>query len=564
MTRSAPQSPWLGLYGAGVDHDLQAPKATILDLFLNSVEADRAAPAVHYFGRSMNRTELADLSSRVAEVLQDDGVRAGDRVAVSLQNTPMFAAVTLATWSLSGVVVPINPMLRPDELTPMLTDSGARTLVAHPAMRDVIDVVRGRLGGLLSTWWSDPSELAGEMDLPFGAATAVYAGMRFLLDATADVSGIEPRRPDPSDVALLTYTSGTTGPSKGAMSTHANIAYQVQNCQQWFGFHCKSSVLTVAPLFHITGIGAHLALGLGGGFPLVMTYRFEPTTVLRLIRAYRPTFAVGAITAFIAMLDSAPDSGETLASLETVYSGGAPVPMNVVERFEAASTRYIHNIYGLTETTSACIGVPHGVVAPIDEASGALSVGVPMGGTMVTIVDDEGLVVPAGTQGEIVVSGPQVNAGYWNNPEQTTLAFQADGMHTGDIGVMDDAGWVYVVDRKKDLVVVSGYKVWPRDVEDVIYRHPAIKEVAVVGKPDEYRGETLHAYYSTRPGHTVAESELRAWCKVHLSAYKVPTAYFLINDLPKTPTGKILRRSLRDTQPTSSATPDDHAARPEQ
>jgi long-chain acyl-CoA synthetase len=169
-----------------------------------------------------------------------------------------------------------------------------------------------------------------------------------------------------------------------------------------------------------------------------------------------------------------------------------------------------------------------------------------MGGTTIRIVDDHGVQVPAGEQGEIVVSGPQVDAGYWNKPEETANAFRPDGVHTGDIGVMDDAGWVYVVDRKKDLVVVSGYKVWPRDVEDVLYQHPAIKEVAVVGQPHDYRGETLHAYYTLRPGAQVDASGLRAWCKERLSAYKVPTEYSLVEDLPKTASGKILRRSLRD------------------
>ncbi|MDT4935339.1 MAG: long-chain acyl-CoA synthetase, partial [Pseudonocardiales bacterium] len=353
----------------------------------------------------------------------------------------------------------------------------------------------------------------------------------------------------PLDVALLTYTSGTTGPSKGAMSSHANLAYQVVNGFQWSGLDEGSSVLTVAPLFHITGLGLHAALALGNGLPMVMTYRFEPGTVLDLIDRHEPTYAVGAITAFIALLDARPGSGATLGKLATVYSGGAPVPFEVVERFEKATGRYIHNIYGLTETTSACIGVPLGADAPVESRSGALSVGVPMGGTTVTIVDDAGVAVPPGEEGEIVVSGPQVDAGYWHRPDETAKAFQADGVHTGDIGVMDPDGWVYVVDRKKDLVVVSGYKVWPRDVEDVLYRHPAVKEAAVVGRPDSYRGETLHAYVSVRSGTLVTEDELRALCREHLSAYKVPARYFFVDEIPKTTTGKIMRRTLRDAAP---------------
>jgi long-chain acyl-CoA synthetase len=265
---------------------------------------------------------------------------------------------------------------------------------------------------------------------------------------------------------------------------------------------------------------------------------------LALIAKYRPTFTIGAITAFIALLDGAAGSSEALGAFDTVYSGGAPVPSEVVERFEAATSIYIHNIYGLTETTSACIAVPRGTRAPIEPRSRALAVGIPMGGTTVTIVDDAGRPVPAGHEGEIVVSGPQVGVGYWNRPDETAHAFRSDGMHTGDIGVMDAEGWVYVVDRKKDLVVVSGYKVWPREVEDVLYRHPAVKEAAVVGRPDSYRGETLHAYLSVRDGAAVTVDELRALCREHLSAYKVPSEYFFIDEIPKTLTGKILRRTL--------------------
>jgi long-chain acyl-CoA synthetase len=542
------ERPWLNFYSPGVEPDLGTPASTVMEMFRVSLESSPAAPAVHYFGRTISRAELDRLSVQIASVLRADGVGPGDRVAVSLQNTPVFPAVVLAVWLLGGSVVPINPMLRPDELTQMLADSGATTMLAHPEMYDVVMTARGRLNSALSCWWSDPAELAGEMAMPFASEWSLDEQARYLVATAEDVVELDLPLPLVTEeaYALITYTSGTTGPSKGAVSTHANLAFQAVNYMQWLGLRDDASILTVAPLFHITGLGAHLCLGLAGGFPLVMTYRFEPATMLSLIDRYRPTFAIGAITAFIAMLDGSPDSSRILSGLTTVYSGGAPVPAHVVERFQSATGRYIHNAYGLTETSSACIAVPFGREAPVDPGSGALSIGVPMGGTTIRIVDDHGVQVPPGEQGEIVVSGPQVDAGYWNKPEETANAFRADGVHTGDIGVMDDAGWVYVVDRKKDLVVVSGYKVWPRDVEDVLYQHPAIKEVAVVGKPHNYRGETLHAYYSLRPGAQVDPSDLRAWCKERLSAYKVPTDYSLVEDVPKTASGKILRRSLRD------------------
>jgi long-chain acyl-CoA synthetase len=547
MSSNLRAHPWHSLYSPGVEADLHAPETTVLAAFIESVDRDPDAASLNYFGRTLTRAELAGLSGRIARVLGQDGVGPGDRVAISLQNTPLFPASMLAVWSLGAVVVPVNPMLRPGELKPMLADSGACAMIAHPEMSDVVDAVRKDLDQRLSCWWSDPGELAGDMPLPFPSHVDLSDEERFILAAAERTQGdwqVQPVGPD--DPALITYTSGTTGPSKGAISSHRNLMFQALNFRQWLGLEQDSSVLTVAPLFHITGVGAHLSLGLAGGYPLVMTYRFEPVTMLGLIDAYRPTFTIGAITAFISMLDCSADSGKTLQLLPIVYSGGAPVPATVVERFKEATGRYIHNMYGLTETSSACIGVPFGTVAPIDEASGALSVGIPMGGTTVTIVDDEGHEVPPGVQGEIVVSGPQEAVGYWNKPAESANTFRPDGVYTGDIGVMDEQGWVFVVDRKKDLVVVSGYKVWPRDVEEVLYQHAAVKEVAVVGKPDEYRGETLHAFYSVRSGATTSASDLKAWCRDRLSAYKVPTEFIEVDEVPKTPTGKILRRSFRD------------------
>lgn len=550
MIDGTAEHPWQSLYTPKVTPDLKAPEWSVLEAFIRTVDRAPDAPALHYFGNTVSRSDLLDLVKGVTGVFQGAGVGPGDRVAVSLQNTPMFVATMLATWACGASMVPVNPMLRPDELTPVLTDSGAVVVVAHPEMAPVIQETVSRLEAPPQCFWSAPEELAGDLlPLPFPSTAQAPAGSEILLDLARTEAFRQTElghRPDGSDPAFITYTSGTTGPSKGAVGTHANVAVQAVAYDEWFACDEATSVLTIAPLFHITGLGAHLALALAHGYPLVLTHRFAPKTVLDLIQVYKPTFAIGAITAFIAMLDASHDGGEILSELKILYSGGAPVPAHVVDRFEKASGRYIHNIYGLTETTSACIAVPLGSRAPVDQASGALSIGVPMGGTEVLIIDDSGAPVPPGQLGEIVVSGPQVASGYWNKPDETANAFKPEGMRTGDIGIMDEAGWVYVVDRKKDMVVVSGYKVWPRDVEDVIYQHPAVFEVAVVGSPDDYRGETLHAYVSLRQGQSATADELRAWCREKLSAYKVPTDVFFIEELPKTPTGKILRRALRD------------------
>jgi long-chain acyl-CoA synthetase len=275
--------------------------------------------------------------------------------------------------------------------------------------------------------------------------------------------------------------------------------------------------------------------------------------VLDLIEQHRPTFTVGAITVFIALVNDPSCEGRDLSSLTKVYSGGAPIAPTVVERFEAEVGPYIHNIYGLTETTSPSHGVPMGQRAPVDPTSGALSVGVPIFNTIVEVVDEEGKPVPPGEIGEFVTSGPQVVSGYWNKPEETEHALPGGHLHTGDVGFMDEEGWYYVVDRKKDLINAAGYKVWPREVEDVLYQHSAVREAAVIGVPDEYRGETGKAFVSLRPGESATEQDLIAFCKERMAAYKYPRQIEFVDELPKTVTGKILRRELRVAQAPPTA-----------
>jgi long-chain acyl-CoA synthetase len=333
------------------------------------------------------------------------------------------------------------------------------------------------------------------------------------------------------------------------MNTHRNVVFNARTYRDWVGLTTEDSVLGVAPLFHITGVVAHTAVCLLVPMPLVLAYRFEPNVVLDAIREHRPTFTAGSITVFIALMNTEGATKEDLASLTKIYSGGAPIPPSTVKAFADHFGHYIHNIYGLTETTSPSHGVPLGGEAPVDEASGALSVGVPTFSTVVRIMRDDGSDADVGEVGEIVTRGPQVVPGYWNKPEETQNALRApDGsveLKTGDVGYMDEQGWFYVVDRKKDQINAGGYKVWPREVEDVLYEHPAVREAAVVGVPDEYRGETVKAFVSVRPGQNVEPDELIAFCKQRMSAYKYPRQVELMDEIPKTVTGKLLRRALR-------------------
>jgi long-chain acyl-CoA synthetase len=330
------------------------------------------------------------------------------------------------------------------------------------------------------------------------------------------------------------------------MNTHGNVVFNAQAYRDWMQLDEHDVVLAVAPLFHITGLIAHVAVCLLVPMPMVLGYRFDAATVLDLIERYRTTFTVGSITVFIALMNDPSAAGRDLSSLTKVYSGGAPIAPPVVEAFEREVGAYIHNIYGLTETTSPSHAVPFGGRAPVDPTSGALSVGVPIFNTVVRVVDDDGKEVAVGEIGEFVTSGPQVVPGYWGKPEETAHALPGGELHTGDVGFMDSDGWFYVVDRKKDMINAAGYKVWPREVEDVLYEHPAVREAAVVGVPDDYRGETVKAFVSLRPGQDVAPEELIAFCKERMAAYKYPRFVDIVGELPKTVTGKILRRELRD------------------
>jgi long-chain acyl-CoA synthetase len=353
----------------------------------------------------------------------------------------------------------------------------------------------------------------------------------------------------PDDVAYLTYTSGTTGLPKGAMNTHGNIAFNARVYQTMLRIDKNDVVMGVAPLFHVTGEVAHLAIAALAGIPIVLNYRFDASETLRLIERWRATVTVGSITVFIAMMNDPSIHKRDLSSFAKAYSGGAPVSQAIVDDFEKLTGQYIYNVYGMTETNSPSHIVPWGKRAPVDPESGALSVGVPVPGCIMKIVslEDGSSELPAAEVGEIVDSGPIIIPGYWQKPEETNNAIRDGWLYTGDVGKMDEDGWFYVIDRKKDLIIASGYKIWPRDVEDVIYQHPAVKETAVVGIQDSYRGETVKAFIALKEGldDPVTAEDIIAFCKARMAAYKYPRQVEIVAEIPKTLTGKFLRRKLR-------------------
>jgi long-chain acyl-CoA synthetase len=546
------ERPWLALYDDGTPAEIEREYDSALDMFADSVRRAGDRTAIRYFDSPITWGELDRMSDALAVGLTGLGVRPGDRVAVYLQNVPQFVVAMVAAWKAGAIMVSVNPMYRARELEEILTDSGATVLIGLESLYGEVAaevVPRTDVKAVITT---SPLEFladgeAAGIPLLAGVERVRRDGTQDLLELIAAHEGEAPAPValGPDDVAFLTYTSGTTGPSKGAMNTHGNVVFNAQSYRDWMRLGEGDSVYGAAPLFHITGLIGHVAVAMLVPMPLLLFYRFDPGVALDIAERHRPTFTIAAITAFIAMLNHPSAPERDISSLVKLYSGGAPIPAAAVEAFERTFGLYIRNGYGLTETTSPSHVVPLGRRAPVDKGSGALSVGVPLFNTVVRIVGENGEELPPGEIGEFVTSGPQVVPGYWEKPEETEHALPGGALRTGDVGFMDADGWFFLVDRKKDQINASGYKVWPREVEDVLYAHEAVREAAVVGVADEYRGETVKAFVSLKQGRSAEPDELIAFCRERLAAYKYPRQVEILDEIPKTATGKILRRELR-------------------
>jgi long-chain acyl-CoA synthetase len=544
--------PWTKLYGEGRPADITPDYRSMLDMFGASVRRAPDSVAIKYFDGVLTLADLDARSDSLAVALVDSGFAPGDKLAVYVQNNPAFVVSLVAAWKAGGAAVVVNPMNKHRELAYLLADSGASALLCLDDLYESVakEVIATGETSVRTVITCSPLDEQSRDDerLFAGVQRLRPAGTLDLGEVLRQNDGREPASvdPDPGDLAVLCYTSGTTGVPKGAMCTHGTMAFNSQTYRDWMGFTGEDSVLGVAPLFHITGLIGHVGIALLAACPLVINHRFEGQVVMDAIREHRPTFTIGSITVFINLSGLDGVTKEDWSSFRMIYSGGAPIAPAVTDGFLAKTGLYIHNIYGLTETNSPSHAVPLGKKAPVDPNSGALSVGVPVFNTVVRILDDDGKEVPVGQIGEFVTSGPQVIPGYWNKPAETAEGLPGGELRTGDVGFMDSSGWFYLVDRKKDMINAAGYKVWPREVEDVLYGHPAVLESAVVGVPDEYRGETVKAFVSLKPGATVTEEELIAFCKQQMAAYKYPRSIQFVDDLPKTTTGKILRREVRD------------------
>lgn len=527
----------------------QEELGTLVAAWRDRVRHEPDAPALVYFDTTLTVREADDLATALAAAFADRGVGHGERVGIHLQNIPQYALVLLALWKLGAIALLLNPMYRGRELRELVTDAEPVGIITTDRdVRQVREDVEGTtVGWVLGTAESDlqsrndprvfkpETTAAGESSADLLTLAHEYAGRK---PPTIQVHG--------DDLAFLAYTSGTTGPPKGAMNSHANVRAVTTSFAELAGITPGDVVYALAPLFHITGAVVIGALALTERTSLVFTGRFTTDVAVDALREHGVTYTIGSITAFNAMMNSEYATAEHFSTIKTLYSGGAPVPPSTVARFQERFGHYIHNAYGMTETSSEVTAVPPGTNAPVDPDSGTLSIGLPLPGVNVEVVAPEGHPLPPGSQGELVVTGPQVIRGYWRRPGESEAALPEGHLRTGDSAIVDEQGWVYLVDLIKDQINVSGYKVWPREVEDILYEHPAVLEAAVVGIPDEYQGESVAAYVSLKDGHSTQPDELISFARDRLAPYKRPRVVEIVTDLPKTQTGKIRRRALRD------------------
>ncbi|WP_051183152.1 class I adenylate-forming enzyme family protein [Nocardia vinacea] len=544
--------PWAALYPPGISLEppALADQQSLVTAWRNRVSNRPMRSAIRYFDGSLSAAEVDAWSDALAVEFQRRGVSLGDRIAVRLQNVPQFAITMLAAWKTGAAVVLVNPMYRRRELRHLVDDAEVCAIVTDDSdADDVSETARdSSVRWMLSTSGREFQSRSDPRVFAPGARTALPNGVDDWTDATSPHLGEHPRpvQVSPGDLALLTYTSGTTGAPKGAENSHRNVLTAAANFGAWVDLGPGDVVLGIAPLFHITGAVINATMALIHDTTLSLANRFHPSVILETLHEHKVTFTIGSITAFNALAADPSATREHFAHVKLLYSGGAPIPPATVERFEARFGHYIHNVYGMTETASAVIAVPRGSTAPLDRSSNTLSVGVPLPGLMARIVAADGSEMEPGDQGELELTGLSVAAGYWRNQEATERTMPGGRLRTGDGAIMDSDGWVYLVDRLKDQINVSGFKVWPREVEDALYEHAAVHESAVVGKPDPYRGETVVAFVSLEAGHVVDEAELVGFLRERLAAYKCPSQIIIVDDLPKTQTGKIRRKELRD------------------
>jgi long-chain acyl-CoA synthetase len=522
-------------YPDSISSTIPNPEKNLVEILQETTARYPANNALSFYGRKITYQQLLGLSQGFTSSLQQNQVQKGDRVALMLPNCPQYVISYYGVLGAGAIVTQVNPMSVERELEYILNDSGAETIVVMDAFYPRVKTVQPRTN--LKTIIVVSLQPSGQDFTPDCSFET------FLADGNGKVEPVLIELEH--DIAVLQYTGGTTGRSKGAMLTHRNIAANVLQSYEFFKNEFelgKERCLTVIPLFHVFGMTACMNLTIFTGGESILLPRFELEEVLNTIKNEQPTTFPGVPTMYVAITNHPRAEEYGINSIKTCNSGSAPMPVELLREFERKTGAKILEGYGLSEASPTT----HCNPPFADRKPGSVGIGMPS--TEYKIVDvATGLEeVPVGELGEVIIKGPQIMKGYWNMPEETAHTLRDGWLYTGDIAKVDEDGYLYIVDRKKDLIIASGFNIYPRDIEEVLYEHPAVQEAVVIGVPDPYRGEDVKAFVVLKGGQTANEEELIQYCKQNMAAYKVPRNVEFREQLPKTQVGKILRRALRE------------------
>jgi long-chain acyl-CoA synthetase len=554
---------WLGHYPKGVPAHVEVPPVLLTEYVGESVRRWPSRTAFVFYGAKWTYERFWRDSERFAAALAREGVGPGDRVALYLPNCPVYPIAFFATLRLGATVVQVSPLYLGTDLTRLITDSRPKALVTleflYPNYAKVraeapVPVVYVSRLRELYPWYARPFVNGVMRRQKLSTEFPTDPWVRAWRAALRSDARVEPWKGDPATaVAVLQYTGGTTGKPKAAMLTHRNLVANVQQVRACNTRRTPGNEVMMAaiPFFHIYGLTVALLFGLADGATIVLQTKPEIRELLRLIDRHRPTQFPGVPALYQAFIQQPDLAKFSIRSIRFCLSGSAPLPVEVARRFETLTGAALVEGYGLSEASPATHA------NPVDGERRAGSIGLPLPDTWQRVVDAEnsGRVLPTGEIGELEVRGPQVMAGYFEQPEETALVFDGPWLRTGDLARLDADGYAYVVDRKKDMINVSGLKVYPREVEEVLFTHPAVQDAAVVGVPDTAHGEIVKAFVVRKPGTNPSAEELMAYVRERLAHYKAPRSVEFRDSLPRSGVQKVLRRVLRDSGGAPPATP---------
>ncbi|MFS0656976.1 AMP-binding protein [Bacillus sp. 179-C3.3 HS] len=557
---------WLLHYPKQIPHELTIPNETLQSYLFRSAEATPEHTAIHFLGKTITYDQLYEDSLKLANYFIKLGVKKGDRVAIMLPNCPQSVISYYAVLMAGGIVVQTNPLYTEKELAYQMEDSGAKVLITLDLLypktykMKALTTVEHMVITKLQEYLPFPKNIFFPIVQRKKNKMVIQVEESETIHLFSQVIKESPREPishlsfDPKeDVAVLQYTGGTTGLPKGVMLTHENIVANTEMCaaSMYQTTRGMERILGVIPFFHVYGMTTVLNLAVKEGHQMILLPRFDVSDTLKTIEKQKPTLFPGAPTMYIALLHHPNIENYDLSSIRACLSGSAPLPIEVKQSFEKITGGRLVEGYGLSETSP----VTHSNFLWGVNKTG--SVGCPWPNTEAGIYCEEtGELKEPYEHGEIVVKGPQIMKGYWNQPEETAAVLKDGWFFTGDIGYMDEDGFFYIVDRKKDVIIASGYNIYPREVEEALYEHELVQEVVVAGIPDPYRGETVKAFVVPKKDAFLTEEELDRFVRTRIASFKVPRVYEFKESLPKTAVGKILRRVLIEEEKrkhTSSA-----------